>query len=224
MRRLVTIVIAVASLLFAFLLTPLSTLAQAQQTAFICPSSTDEKIIAVAKFIKDGSDCAEVRNCYEGLTFPQRAQVFEEVAKLNGLADRLKQEGAVSSVSGSSLLSGTNWQQLIEREFFGYTGQPLSSVINAYRDDACDGSAFPDIDYTFIVRFPSAVNDPDRLKSFAGITLVDAMLTYYQVTIGGINGRGNTASTDVSLCIGDSGVANAGGIDSVRQHLKLYLK
>jgi len=95
---------------------------------------------------------------------------------------------------------------------------------NAYRDDACDGSAFPDIDYTFIVRFPSAVNDPDRLKSFAGITLVDAMLTYYQVTIGGINGRGNTASADVSLCIGDSGVANAGGIDSVRQHLKLYLK
>jgi hypothetical protein len=58
MRRLVTIVIAVASLLFAFLLTPLSTLAQAQQTAFICPSSTDEKIIAIAKFIKDGSDGA----------------------------------------------------------------------------------------------------------------------------------------------------------------------
>ena len=94
-----------------------------------------KKIIAVAKFIKDGSDGAEVRNCYEGLTFPQRAQVFEEVAKLNGLADRLKQEGAVSSVSGSSLLSGTNWQQLIEREFFGYTGQPLSSVINRLHQD-----------------------------------------------------------------------------------------
>lgn len=42
--------------------------------------------------------------------------------------------------------------------------------------------------------------------------------------LGGINGRGNTASADVYLCLGDSGVGLAGGVDSVRQHLKLYLK
>ncbi len=140
MRRPATVVIAIVSLLFTSLLTSLSALAQVQQAAFICPSATDEKILAIAKFIKDGSDSVEVRNCYESLTFPQRAQVFREVATLKGSAEKLKQESATSLVSGSTLQSGTNWQQLIEREVFGHTGQPMRSVINAYRDDACDGS------------------------------------------------------------------------------------
>ena len=63
-----------------------------------------------------------------------------------------------------------------------------------------------------------------RLRNFAGVTLVDAMLSYYQVTLGGMSGRGNIASADVYLCLGDSGAGLAGGVDSVRQHLKLYLK
>ena len=80
------------------------------------------------------------------------------------------------------------------------------------------------MDYTFVVRFPAVVSDPDRLRNVAGVTLVDAMLSSYQVTLGGMSGRGNIASADVYLCLGDSGVGLAGGVDPVRQHLKLYLK
>lgn len=73
-----------------------------------------------------------------------------------------------------------------------------------------------------MVNFPYAVSNPDAVQSFAGVSAVDAMLTWYQIRYSGINGRGNTASGTVYVCIGDTGTSLAGGEQNVRNNLKLY--
>lgn len=51
---------------------------------------------------------------------------------------------------------------------------------------------------------------------------VDAMPGWYQLRYGGIDGRGNTGSNIVRICLGDNAVATAGGIDTVRNNLYLH--
>lgn len=150
--------------------------------------------------------------------------MFEAVAKERGLLQALWKEGNEDQSQRSQLASitaGISWQQLIERIPFSAVGKTLRSVTNSYQDPYCDGTD-PDVDYTFVVPFPYAVSNPDSLRSFASVTLVDAMLTWYQIRYGGINGRGNTSSSNVYLCIGDTGVATAGGQVAVRNALKLH--
>jgi hypothetical protein len=183
------------------------------------------RITTLAKHIVKDQVDEELRSCYNALSDENKARVFEAMAAERGLLVELRRETETDKLSlhesGAQLAAGVSWQQLIERIPFSAIGKTLRSVINSYQDPYCDGSD-PDVDYTFVVAFPYAVTNPDSLRSFAGVTAVDAMLTYYQIVYGGINGRGRTDSGQVYLCIGDTGVANAGGEQAVRDNLKLH--
>lgn len=183
-----------------------------------------QRIKALAGMILSKEKEKTIRPCYDSLSEQGKALVFEEMAAQRGLLNSLRQESEnnqpLTSNNAPSAITAS-WQQLIERVPFSAIGKTLRSVTNAFPDQYCDGSD-PDMDYIFVVRFPYAMTNPDALRSFAGVTAVDAMLTWYQVRYGGINGRGTTTSGYVYLCIGDTGVSMAGGVQAIRNALRLH--
>ena len=114
---------------------------------------------------------------------------------------------------------GQNWDQLVEHAYYGSN---LVSVRDAwFSQTACDSD--PDIDYIFKFKFSSAVSNPDALRNISTTSLaVDAMLVWYQVRYGGVKGFGNTSSSRVYICLGDTGVTIAGGVGAVEDHMKLF--
>lgn len=212
----------VTAIVFALLLGGVSNANAARPSCQDLP--TPQRIKVLAGMILSKEKEAFIRPCYESLTEQAKAQVFEEMANQQGLLQKLNQESqhnqALSSRTSPNAITAS-WQQLIELVPFSAIGKTLRSVTNAYPDQYCDGSD-PDMDYTFVVWFPYAVTNPDSLRSFTGVTAVDAMLTWYQVRYGGINGRGSTTSDYVYLCIGDTGVSMAGGVQAIRSALNLH--
>jgi len=183
-----------------------------------------ERINMLAGMILAKEKESILRPCYDSLSEQDKAQVFEAMATRRGLLQKLRQENVANqklSPSAAPNAITASWKQLIERVPFSAISKTLRSVTNAFQDQYCDGTD-PDIDYTFVVLFPYAMTNPDSLRSFAGVTAVDAMLTWYQVNYGGISGKGNTTSGYVYLCIGDTGVSMAGGVQAVRNALKLH--
>lgn len=216
--------ILLLAMLLIVLATSVSNVAEASSAKSACSTlPRSRKINRIATLIVAGKDSKDLYMCFQTLDDQGKADVFEMIAAQQGLLGELRQEANqdYKARSQENRQPEAAWQQLIERIPFSATGKTLRSVRTSYADPYCDGSD-PDVDFTFVVRFPYAVTNPDSLRSFAGVTAVDAMLTWYQVWYGGISGRGNTSSRDVYLCIGDTGVAMAGGEQAVRNALKLH--
>ncbi len=215
-------IIVVTGLLLVFTLALVSDASAASPNCE--KQSTSRRIKTIATMILSQEKEKFIRSCYKTLSDKDKAQVFEELAAQRGLLEKLREETennqhlSHGESMGAALAS---WKQLIERVPFSAIGKTLRSVTNAFQDKYCDGTD-PDIDYTFVVLFPYSITNPDSLRSFAGVTAVDAMLTWYQINYGGISGKGTTTSGYVYLCIGDTGVSTAGGVQAVRNALKLH--
>lgn len=194
-----------------------------------------EKIKHIAREVVANRETDDVRSCYSGLADEDKALVFEDMAIERGISvDELRQEtdqdrnnrnnssnASLQLSSASMPLAGTPWQQAIERYGFSAVGKTLRSVTRSYTDALCDGDG-TDTDYVFVIAFPYNQSNPDSLRAFSYSVGVDAMLVYYQGRDRGINGRGRTDSRDVSVCLGDTGVATAGGQSAVQSGLKLH--
>lgn len=194
---------------------------------------TDAKIELLAKLIVDDQVDEDVRNCYDTLTIEEKAQLFEAVAEERGISvEELRQEADEDAaqredVSDTPLpgedatARGIDWRQLIERIPFSAIFKPLVPGARSWQDSICDGDP-TDVDYFVSFDFPANVSNPNSVRSFTYDVGVDLMLGWYQVRYGGIDGRGNTGSKIVRVCLGDTGVATAGGIDRVRDNLYLH--
>lgn len=198
-----------------------------QRASDACRLQGKEKVVKIARALGKHQVSSEIAACYQKLTDEEKAQAFEEMAREQGTLPKLLEEARRKSRpagtygQGDFSAAGIAWQQLIERTPFSAVGKTLRSVLYSYSDTYCDGDG-SDVDYTFVVTFPYPITNPDALRSFAGITGTDLMLSWYQVKYGGINGRGNTTNGYAYLCIGDTGLATAGGEATVRNELKLH--
>jgi len=198
-----------------------------QRASDACRLHGKERVVKIAGALAKHQVDGEIAACYQKLTNEEKAQAFEEMARERGTLPSLIEEAKRNSRPagaygrGDFSAAGIPWQQLIERTPFSAVGKTLRSVLYSYSDAYCDGDG-SDVDYTFVVTFPYPITNPDALRSFAGITATDLMLTWYQVRYGGINGRGNTTNGYAYLCIGDTGLATAGGEATVRNELKLH--
>ncbi len=114
--------------------------------------------------------------------------------------------------------AGIFWIQPLERVWSSTA--PKVSASTWWTDPLCDEDP-SDVDYIFAFTFPSAVTNPNGVRSFSHNLAVDAMLLWYQAQYGGINGSGNTGSPNVFVCLGDNGVNMAGGPTNVYYNLKL---
>lgn len=166
------------------------------------------------------------RDCYDALTDADKALVFEAIAVLRGVpVDELhaeaRQDARTRGDGEYIVAAGIYWRQPIERVPFSAVFRPIVSAISSWQSATCDGDP-SDIDYMFAFQFPSPMNNPDALRSFSHHLGVDAMLMWYQLYYGGITGEGWTDSPNVYTCIGDTGVAAAGGESTVRENLKLH--
>lgn len=168
---------------------------------------------------------SDVRDCYGALADQDKARVFEAMAKLQGISlnNSAKEAPYLTGLEPEGLApEGINWQQLVERTPFSAVGKQLISASGAwYSATACDQNPL-DIDYIFLFNFPSAVTNPDALRNFSSNLQVDAMLVYYQVRYGGLNGFGNTDSSRAYVCVGNTGLNTAGGITNVYNNMKLH--
>lgn len=183
---------------------------------------SDEQIQALATLIVNERVSDEVRRCYEDLGDEGKAQVFEAMATLRGISVKELQEEALQDMLARAtqpLAAPGDWLQPLERAWLAPV--PVVSVSDAWwSGTTCDSD--PDIDYIFLFQFSSPVNDPDAVRSFSQHLGVDAMLLWYQLSYGGITGFGNVSTPRVYACIGDSGVAAAGGFSTVYNNLKLF--
>lgn len=194
---------------------------------------TDAKIKLLAKLIVNDQVDEDVRNCYDTLTIEEKAQLFEAVAEERGISvAELRQEADEDAAQRQDVsdipLPGEDvtareipWQELIERIPFSAIFKPLVPGARSWQDPICDGDP-TDVDYFVSFDFPANVSNPASVRSFTYDVGVDLMLGWYQIRYGGIDGRGNTGSNIVRVCLGDTGVATAGGIDVVRDNLYLH--
>lgn len=122
----------------------------------------------------------------------------------------------------TNLTSGSgSWVQWLERVPFSALFATLINAGGLWRDQYwCDGTSDPDLDAIYVYYFPSAVSNPDAVRSFAPLQypLVDAMLVYYGF---GVNGSGYTWSSIVYACVGESAV-NWLGEGYIYNGLKLH--
>lgn len=163
----------------------------------------------------------------------EKVQLFEAMAEERGISrEELRQEADEDAMQRQNIVKVSppgedattmwqNWRQLIERIPFSAIFKPLVPATRSWQDYICDDDP-SDIDYFISFDFPANVSDPDSVRSFSYHIGVDAMLGWYQLRYGGIDGRGNTGSNIVRVCLGDSAVATAGGIDIVRNNLYLH--
>jgi hypothetical protein len=187
--------------------------------------------------VKDKVD-QEVRDCYNSLADEDKARVFEAMAVERGISvEKLREEAdennrrmqedqhseAISKPEELHALThpGSFWRQLIERIPFSAVFSTLYYPVTSWQDALCDGDP-SDVDYMFAFQFPYYISQPDALRSFSYSPGVDAMLVYYQGKYGGIDGRGHTDRPGVHVCLGDNGVATAGGEAHVRGWLALH--
>lgn len=221
--------LAMLTLLLALALIPVSTSAQEAEIASKAACSVEkvqDKIKHVAKKVVKNETDEEVQSCFDSLTLQEKAQVFEAMATERGIApDKLREEvekDKEAKANAVRAMAGMPWRQLIELPWiFSYSSVGSNGW---WEDRYCDGSGTdPDIDYTFRFQFSSAVSNPDAMRSnrYPGAVNIEAMLSYYQVANGGIDGRGNTASGTVYVCLGQNGVTTAGGPTIVGSSLRL---
>lgn len=187
-------------------------------------TGTDEQIEALAEFILKGQVAQEVRACYESLNVEGKARVFEAMAEQQGmlgvLRDETRQDKALMEQDLFQLSpNGLFYETLVRHGYPMYT--PVYGASSWYSNSTCDGDP-SDIDYTFVFQFPSAVTNPDGLRTFSFDLRVDAMLSYYQIVHGGVRAWGNTSSPYVHTCMGNDGVGAAGGPDNVYRHMKMF--
>lgn len=190
---------------------------------FCSDYSVDKKIEEIAELLIRGEESEEAVACYESLSDEGKAKVFETVAILRGFSvDDLRRDAEGMKQFSQTTNPLAAWDQLIERVPFSAVGKPLVSAIYYFQHSTiCDGDA-SDIDYIFVYVYPSNMTNPDALRVFSSNLLVDSMLVYYQITIGGLKGYGDTGSTFVHVCVGDTGVANAGGASNVQDKMKTH--
>ncbi len=108
---------------------------------------------------------------------------------------------------------------IIERAWFSL-GYRVVSVNSWWVDSWCDDDP-SDQDYLFYYVTPAPVSNPDGLRVFSADLLVDAMLAWYQLWYGGVNGFGVTEYNFAKICLGDTGVAMGGGAGRVAAYMKL---
>lgn len=221
--------LALLTLLLALSVVPASTFAQETKITSKVTCSvgeTEEKIKHIAKKVVKNEMDEEVQSCFDTLTLVEKAQVFEAMATERGIApDKLREEVEKDKESKANVtrtMAGIAWRQLIELPWIFSSSSTGSN--GWWEDRYCDGNGTdPDIDYTFRFQFSSAVTNPDALRSnrVPGMVNIEAMLSYYQLANGGIDGRGNTASGTVTVCLGQNGVTTAGGPTAVGIGLRL---
>jgi hypothetical protein len=196
--------------------------------ALSCTSPNVEKLIASRVVAETMDD--ELTQCYHSLALEQKVRVAEEMARLLGVLDDIRQEISQNSAAHKedSLnnsfqpLAANDWRQLVERQQFSAINETIVSATWSWSDPLCDDGDASDTDYVFSFAFPYNVDNPDAVRSFTYDIRVEAMLLAYQRSPGGIDGRGNTTSTAVRVCLGDGGVALGGGELNVRNNLKLH--
>lgn len=229
--RLLTVSVLLALLLSA---APKMALAQNTHTNLTVPSALSttpctskvapEELKALAALIVRDELTEEARTCYWALSDESKAQLFEAVAVERGISvaqlheETLKNVEAMKRRTLDSTLLGF-WQQLIERALFSW-GYRVVSVSSWWGDSLCDGDP-SDQDYLFYYTTPTPVTNPDVLRAFSSDVLVDAMLVWYQLWYGGVNGSGVTEYNFAKICLGDTGVAMAGGAGRVAAYMKL---
>ncbi len=199
---------------------------------FICSGkASKQQIEALAKMIVNNQVTKEVRTCYYQLTDEGKVDVFEAMARERGVSledpykesreDLANTEGRedLANTENINQINGIHWNQLVEHAWLG------SNLVSAgyYWPSLtyCDGDD-TDVDWIFHFYFPSAVSNPNALRNISTTSLaVDIMLTYYQATIHGVKGIGNTASSMVQICVGDDGVSTVGGPGVIEDHMEL---
>lgn len=186
--------------------------------------STEERIELIAKAVVADKVSDEIEACYQSLSDKDKADVFIAMAEERGISTKeLEDESRedAKDIDDNDRSRGRRWKQIIERIPFSALFQTIVSANSSTSGPyICDED--PDIDYIFRFRFSSAVTNPNALRTFTQSVGVDAMLLYYMYQHRGVNGFGNTSSRVVRICIGDTGVANAGGEQHVRDNLKLH--
>lgn len=185
---------------------------------------TDEQLKTLAKMIITEQVPKAARDCYEAMNVENKTKLFEVVIEQRGLSvDELRKEAREDlHLMSNARISNGLWSQLIEHTFYDLTDPPVYSN-GWWQDSLCDGDS-GDVDYVFHFAFSSPMSNPDRLRTNSLHMGVDAMLWWYHYQYGGIKGWGSTGSVSVSTCLGDTGVAGAGGPQTVYNYMRLMLK
>lgn len=213
---------------------------------------TEAKVKHIAKKVVQEQLDKNVGDCYNSLADENKAKVFEAIAVERGISvEKLRKEAdenaknrqdvdeehdehvapnlqaaqagfnKQSSAIRPMTHAGSFWRQLVERIPFSALFKPLLYPYSSYQDALCDGDP-NDVDYMFNFEFSFNVNNPDSLRTFSYHVGVDSMLAWYQLKYGGVDGRGYTDRPGVRICLGDNGVATAGGEATVRSWLALH--
>lgn len=191
--------------------------------------ATPQQIDFLASLILSYQVSPEAVACLDALSLEQGAQLFEAMAVQSGITLEELHAEAIGLQQQNELLTEAEnsptatWNQLIE-----YTAIPIGLSgfpTGWWADPMCDNDS-NDIDYVFTFTFLNAVNDPDRLKSYASpgsptAPNVTAMLLWYQYNYGGIKGWGDTAGNVVSVCIGNHGYMLSGGAIGILSAMRL---
>ncbi len=187
---------------------------------------TDKQIQALARLIIAKQVSKEARDCYQALSDTGKARVFEAMGIQRGISvDELRKEALEDTLSFTSRGQATpldqNWTQLIERAWWAYKREVVSVSGVWWNKTICDNDP-SDVEYIFSFQFSTPVNDPEALRTISSHLGVDSMLIWYQIRYGGTKEFGHTARERVYECIGDSAVEAAGGVEAVRDHLKMF--
>lgn len=141
------------------------------------------------------------------------------------LREEVDKNKPTAETNTTRTLASIAWRQTIELPWI-YSSSSVGS--NGWWEDRyCDttgsGVTDADLDYTFRFQFSTAVSNPDAMRSnrIYGMVNIEAMLAYYQLANGGVDGRGNTSSGTVTVCLGQNGVTTAGGPTAVGIGLRL---
>lgn len=172
-----------------------------------------KQICNLAQMIANDQVTDAARVCYEALSDADKALVFEMLATFRGIDIEILHKEALQNSQGvemTPMINGEWWRQPVERIPFSAVGKTLYPSSGSWSDPLCDNDS-SDVDYVFRFIFPAPMSDPEALRSFSYHLGVDAMRVWYQVQYGGVTGFGSTSSYNVYICLGDTGVATAGG-------------